>query len=200
MRQLPVNGNVIFAFLLSLIMMPAARAQSRPDLYYWTGTINGKIPIFMWLVERDSLLVGEMVYTQTKTRTPIKLTGFVDPAYPEIRVDEFQPDGMITGIITISKLDSSTSGTWFSPKSRREFTIELHRKDTLLKLDSSLQPAGISGIYSYAYGKEGHQGVISVKKIGGDHAAIEIECFTSAPARNQATIDRDTVVLHGNQF
>lgn len=134
----------IFVLLLLLSCVPAARAQSSPDLYYWTGTIDGKIPIFMWLAEQDSLLIGEIVYTQTKTRTPIKLSGFIDPAHPEIRINEYQPDGVITGIITISKIASSASGTWFSPKSRKEFPLELHR--------------------------------------------------------NQATIDRDTIELHGNQF
>lgn len=56
------------------------------------------------------------------------------------------------------------------------------------------------GLYHYQYSEEGSQGSLQVEKLGKDKIAFSIFSVTSAPARNIADVQKDTVSLTGNSF
>ncbi|HXB07056.1 MAG TPA: hypothetical protein VNW04_08070 [Puia sp.] len=185
--------------LCVLALSRPTQGQPRPAVHFWTGTINGKIPVFLWLAEKDSTLQGEVVYTNTKNRTPIKLAGERDN-YDQIKVCEFQADGMITGIFFFNKIGATSSGKWYSPSSDKDYVLALNQKDTVLKVDTGFAPEAIAGDYGYQYGKNGPQGSITVHRIRDGRISFDIGCVTSAPAFNQATVGLDTVAIQNDRF
>src|SRR3954471_22905268 len=62
------------------------------NVHYWSGNINSKIPIFLWIIVKDSLIQGELYYTKSNTPVPIRVLGYI-PKEGEIRLCEYQNDG-----------------------------------------------------------------------------------------------------------
>ncbi|MDB5223270.1 MAG: hypothetical protein JWN83_1937 [Chitinophagaceae bacterium] len=175
-------------------------SQSQNSIHYWVGNINSNIPIFLWVIVKDSLIQGELFYTKSKSSTPIRILGNI-PKEGDIRICEYQRDGTITGVFNFSKLDSAFEGIWASTKNQKELKFKLSAKDTLLtNIDTSFQPKDIAGNYSYAYGEKGYQGGLNVTKITDDKISFDISSVTSDPSRNIASIDTDTVAIYNNQF
>lgn len=190
----------IFPCLFSLLFAVSSEAQVSP-VHCWTGHINGSIPVFIWLVEKDSVFKGEVVYTRTKNKAPITLLGQRFPDEREIRICEYLPDGTITGIYTFDKIAPATTGTWFSPATRKELNLSLVSKDTALPaLDTSFEPGEIAGDYSYAYSKNGAQGSINIQRIAKGKIAFDIGCVSDAPAHDLAEVDKDTVAFTNHSF
>ncbi|HWK03486.1 MAG TPA: hypothetical protein VNS58_07635 [Puia sp.] len=181
-------------------MKSVTASKVDPKIYFWSGSINPRIPIFVWLAEKDSILQGTVTYTKTKNKTPIKLIGQISTD-GQIRVCEYQKDGTISGIFAFDKLDVAANGMWLSTTHDKEFSFELTARDTiLLNIDTGFQPVTIPGEYVYMYGTEGSQGYVSIKKIKDIKISFEIQSVTSAPGRNLAEVDLDTVALRNNQF
>ena len=65
----------------------------------WTGTINGKTPVFIHYQLDSTLIVGEITYLNTKDKLPITLLGTIEDD-KSFRILEFEKTGNITGIIT----------------------------------------------------------------------------------------------------
>lgn len=128
--------------------------QSQNSIHYWVGNINSDIPIFLWVVVKDSLIQGELFYTKSKIPSPIRVLGNI-PKEGEIRLCEYQSDGTITGVFNFAKLDNVFEGIWASTKNHKELKFKLLPKDTLLtNIDTSFQTKEIEGSYSYAYGEK----------------------------------------------
>jgi hypothetical protein len=74
------------------------KIQNKNEIY-WTGTLNGKTPIFLHFKPDSNLIIGEITYLNTKDKQPITLLGTIehDKSY---RLLEFEKSGNITGIIT----------------------------------------------------------------------------------------------------
>ena len=53
----------------------APKAAAKVVLYEGKGVINHKIPVALWFDSRDGLVSGEIVYTATKARKPIRILG-----------------------------------------------------------------------------------------------------------------------------
>ena len=166
----------------------------------WTGTINGKTPVFLHYKQDGNLLIGEINYLNTKNKLPIILAGTLekDKSY---RLLEFERSGNITGIITGSTTDTAFNGTWFSPKSSKELALVLIKKDTVLNsVAMATNVQDVFGHYHYQYTEEGYEGDLDITKLPNSKAAFGITCVTEAPGRNVAQIDDDTITLNTTQF
>ncbi len=78
--------------------LPDVKTNSNNDIC-WTGTLNGKTPVFIHYQLDSNLIIGEITYLNTKDKLPITLLGTIedDKTY---RLLEFEKTGNITGIIT----------------------------------------------------------------------------------------------------
>jgi len=170
------------------------------NIYYWTGSINSNISIFIWAIVKDSLIQGEVTYTKTKIPIPIKLLGHIGKN-GEIRVCEYQKDGEITGVFIFNKLNKSAYGIWASTKSDKEYKFQLSAKDTLVNnMDTIFQAGKLSGTYSYAFGDKGSTGGLTVHEIQKGKISFDISSVTSGPSYNVAEIETDTVLVSNNEF
>lgn len=177
----------------------AKRVESK-NQFSWTGLINNKIPVFLHYSVVGELIVGEIYYLNTKSRKPIQVIGSIeeDKSY---RLLEFESNGNISGIIKGTPEGSRFDGSWFSPKARRAFSLNLKTKDSTVN-PVDLRPADndIFGDYHYQYSEAGYHGDMEVKKVSGDKLAFSIYSVTNDPARNLAEVPMDTVKMSGNSF
>ncbi|MBX3255376.1 MAG: hypothetical protein KF862_14640 [Chitinophagaceae bacterium] len=166
----------------------------------WTGTLNGKTPVFLHYKLDSNLIIGEITYLNTKDKLPIKLLGTIedDKSY---RLLEFEKSGNITGIITGLPTDKIFSGSWFSPKTRKELVLNLVKKDTVINSNTKdTQLQDIFGHYHYQYSEAGYQGDFEITKLPNSKASFGITSVTGEPARNIAQIENDTIALNTTQF
>jgi hypothetical protein len=166
----------------------------------WQGTLNGKTPVIVHYQVKDDIVAGYIIYLNTKNKTPIKLIGSIEEKN-YFRLLEFDNTGNITGIITGTPAAKKFSGFWFSPKSRKELSLELTVKDTtILSENISADPKEIFGNYYYQYSDAGSTGGLGITKISNARASFNINAVTSEPARNIADISTDTITLSRNEF
>jgi len=166
----------------------------------WKGTLNSTINIFLHYQIEGNLLIGELVYLDTKEKQPIKIIGTTERD-ESIRLLEFENSGNITGIITGTPTDSILSGKWFSPKTRKELDLELTKIDTIIKSKKiETNKDSIFGEYYYQYSQAGNQGTLHIEKIDQDKFSFSIFSVTGEPARNMADLEIDTLTFHGTNF
>ena len=168
--------------------------------FSWIGTINEDIPVFIFYVLDSNMIIGEITYLNTKERTPIKLIGTIDED-KNFRILEFDKTGNITGIIGGQPSDKKFTGRWFSPKTRKELTIQLTRKDTVINmLPITTQLEHVFGNYHYQYSEAGYQGDLEISKLPESKASFRIFSVTSDPGRNIAEVEEDIIMLKGTSF
>ncbi len=167
----------------------------------WTGTINGKTPVFLHYQFDNEVIIGEIIYLNTKSKTPIKLIGTMNGWDKKYRLLEFDKTGNITGIITGLPEKDKFNGSWFSPKTKREMTLKMSTKDTVI-VSKNYQPelSEIFGDYHYQYSETGSQGDFNLTKINNEKASFNIFSVTGEPARNIAEIETDTIELTKTEF
>ena len=167
----------------------------------WSGTINGKIPILLYYHFENEVIIGKIIYLNTKNKIPIRIIGLVEDDTPMLRLLEFEESGNVTGIISANISDYHFKGTWFSPLNRKELTIELTKKDTLITSSNNCADSNaIYGKYHYQFSEAGYQGDFEIKRISNSKSTFMISSVTNDPARNIAQIDEDTVTVINNQF
>ena len=176
-----------------------SRTQNNNEVC-WTGTLKGKTPIFLHYKQDSNLIIGEITYLNTKDKQPITLLGTIegDKSY---RLLEFEKSGNIAGIITGLPTGDTFNGSWFSPKTRKELTLNLTKKGTVinsLTSDSELQD--IFEHYHYQFSEAGYQGDFQITKLPDSKAIFGITSVTGEPARNVAQIDDDTIKLNTTHF
>ena len=167
----------------------------------WTGTLNGKTPVFIHYQLDSNLIIGEITYLNTKDKLPIKLLGTIedDKSY---RLLEFDDTGNITGVIEGKPTDNSFSGLWVSPKTKKELAMTLSQKDTLI-IRPNLKPdkTQIFGSYHYQYGENGYNGDFDISKVGNNKIAFNILSLTNVErGPNIAEVEKDTIAMTGNSF
>lgn len=148
----------------------------------------------------SNLIMGEITYLNTKDKLPIKLFGTIEED-KNYRLLEFDKTGNITGIITGLPSGKIFNGSWFSPKTRKELSLNLTSKDTVINsptLATELQ--NIFGHYHYQYSEAGYQGDFEISKLPDNKAVFGITSVTGEPARNVAQIDDDTIKLNNTFF
>jgi hypothetical protein len=176
------------------------KAQNRKEAC-WTGTLNGKIPIFIHYQLDGNIIIGEITYLNTKDKLPIRLLGTVeeDKSY---RLLEFDRAGNITGIIVGIPTKKEFNGSWISPKTEKELKMKLLPKDTSIS-SPPLEPDKnqIFGNYHYQYGKKGYNGDFECSKIDNNKAAFYILSLTNVErGPNIAEVEKDTITLTGDSF
>ena len=167
----------------------------------WKGTLNGKTPVFIHYQLDSNLIVGEITYLNTKDKLPITLLGTIedDKSY---RLLEFNNSGNITGVIEGTPADKSFDGLWVSPKTRKQLSIKLSLKDTLINSpDIKADESQIFGNYHYQYGDKGYNGDFDINKIAGNKIDFNILSLTNVErGPNIAEVEKDTIQMTGNSF
>ncbi|MDL2216646.1 hypothetical protein LJB81_02790 [Desulfovibrio sp. OttesenSCG-928-M14] len=192
---------ITFLLLLCASGILAAAPVDNPNFvqrHAWQGAINDKIPVSIWCEIRDGLIVGELVYTNTKEKKPIRLLGTVE-ADGELRMQEMLPDGLISGLIGGKITQGSFEGAWSAPgklvtKGNNHEYIE--GKSYHLRLSNATlphtpfhwehDPNALAGKYAYSYGKDMNYGVIALVRAEGQKMNCSIDSSSSAPSYNMA--------------
>ncbi len=183
-----------------------ARLKMRSNLtdkdLSWTGTISGDIPVFVHFhitnVSYGSwgkLVVGSITYLNTSKKRPIPLLGYEDGTMVHLR--EYNPKGMITGILSLTPSIDGLKGNWMKPGRTSGYKIALQPSDSIIPSKSiQTTPKHIFGQYRYAYGKTGYRGDVEIKQINDNQAVLSMFSVTSAPGRNMADGgNNDTIPL-----
>lgn len=168
----------------------------------WAGTIDGDIPISMWLAEQDGHIRGELVYD--RVGEPITLLGRRhDDGFVVVR--EFAPDGRVTG--TLSFVDDgeradSVEGRW----DELQLVLEYVGPP---EYEFRFDPEFVAGVYTFQFAPFGENvdgfdepawgasGWMRVQTIG-PRILIEIQNTRGAPGYNLAVIDQTDVLLVGH--
>ena len=184
----------------------SAAAGNAVERHAWQGDINGKIPVSVWIEIRDGLVVGELVYTKTKGKVPIRLLGEADKA--EVQMREMLPDGLVSGYISGSIKGEVFEGTWSAPGKNIEkstgfeyvegksYPIRLSRSGAVpppFRWEHA--PESLEGAYRYSYGENSAYGIIRVAKARGSSLEYSIEATGAAPSFNMANLPEG---LEGN--
>ena len=167
----------------------------------WTGTLNGKTPVFIHYQLDSNLIIGEITYLNTKSKLPIKLLGTIedDKSY---RLLEFDDTGNITGIIESKPTEKNFNGLWVSPKTKKELAMSLASMDTLID-SPNIKPdeVQIFGNYHYQYGERGYNGDFDINKVANNKIDFNILSLTNVErGPNIAEVERDTITMTGNSF
>lgn len=166
----------------------------------WSGVIGDHIPVLLYFDFQDSVFAGHIVYLNTQKREPIRLIGTYDED-KKIRLLEMDASGNISGILYGSAVKNEFTGSWFSPKTRKELPFRTTPKDTVISSEAiTADPSDIYGSYHYQYGEDGYQGDFTLKKLPDGKAIFGIGAVTEAPAYNVADIPDDTIHITGTQF
>ena len=165
----------------------------------WTGTLNKITPVFIHYQLDSNIIVGEIIYLNTKNKIPIKLLGTIEED-KNYRLLEFDKTGNITGIIFGQPADKVFNGSWFSPRSRKELSMTLSLADTTIQsLDIKPISNQIFGSYYYQYGENGNSGDFEINNIHNNRIDFNIISVTGKGG-NIADVPRDTIEIKGNSF
>ena len=177
-----------------------SKAEQKKEIC-WTGTVNGKTPIFVHYQFDNEVIIGEIVYLNSKNKTPIKLIGTIEDWDKKYRLLEFDKKGNITGIITGLPENNEFKGIWSSPITKKVLSLNLSTKDTVIfSKDYEPNLSEIYGDYDYQYSKTGYQGSFTLRKINKNKVSFSIFSVTSEPERNIAEIETDTIKLTKTEF
>jgi len=163
----------------------------------WIGFINKMIPISVQYSVSDSLLIGEIIYTNENI--PITLIGQLENN--NYRLLEYDKDGNITGIIIGKPLNQKFVGKWYSPKSDKEYSIELNSMDACLFNDFQMVREDMFGSYKYSYGKFATKGEFEIKKVNDSLISFSVFSTGNGEVPNIADVPEDTISLFkGDSF
>ena len=181
----------------------------------WTGEINGKIPVSVWLEQKDGLTTGELLYVNSKTRTPFRLLGTYGTSgeSPTVSLQEMLPGGLVTGMISASIKGEVLEGVWMAPEKIKETGTRYTVKDMQqysLKLTQTgtapgsfhweYSPESLTGRYAYTYGPHHNSGTLDITSAPDGGVSVEIHTHTAAPAFNMADVDPTAGERTGNRI
>jgi hypothetical protein len=190
---------LLFIFFLfnSSFLINKPSYQNR--ILTYKGLINKKIPIFLWYTIKDKVLYGQLTYLNTKQNKPIRIIGTIENG--EYRIFEFEKNGNITGILTVSKTKENLNGDWFSPKTRAEYSLKLTPIDTVIHKDlTGFKGETNTGEYRFLFSKNGSEGYFKLSNLNKTNFLFEIQNNTEGPAYNQAIIENAKVQIKENIF
>src|SRR5579862_309387 len=181
-------------------VIPDSLKQGSMDIC-WIGSLNNKTRIFIHYQLDSNLIIGEITYLNTKDKLPIRLIGTIeeDKSY---RLLEFDKTGNITGVITGNPNETTFNGSWVSPKSKKELSMELAKKDSSISsVDFTPGREQVFGAYHYQYGDKGYNGYLEINKVGNDKIDFDIMSLTNLErGPNIAEVEKDTITMAGHSF
>lgn len=168
--------------------------------YCLEGKIGKNAPAILWFTISDSIVLGQVKYRSAKSQTAIKIIGYIMED-GSIKLQEFADNGLITGIFYCKLNSGFFSGTWFSPKTRKDQVFLLKNKDTVLQYnDTELALGEIDGHYHYSYGKGGAEGNLTVFQKSKSNVSVNFFNYTDAPSRNNAEVKLQELILSKNEI
>lgn len=176
---------ILVIMALFVVSLPTQAESTK--VYAFNGKFNNsKTTVTIWFEENiDGVLSGEIVYTNTKQRIPIRILGrsktfkdgilYYGNRYPvtggikSFDLTEFQKDGLLTGSIVIvkNKDNGTLRATWYSnnnkdPNKPSSYDIKLtpipFPKGKGGTLTYSTNPVGKYGFHYYDYKWDGELG------------------------------------------
>jgi hypothetical protein len=184
----------------TLSVKPTTLRDTKTEIC-WTGTLNVNTPIFVHYQLDSNLVIGEIIYLNTKDKLPIRLLGTIEKD-KNYRLLEFDKTGNITGVITGVPTDKVFKGSWFSPKSNKELAMVLSIADTVIPA-ADIKPIHnqIFGNYHYQYGENGFNGDFEINRVSHDKVDFNILSLTNVErGPNIAEVEKDTILMKGNSF
>ncbi len=119
-------------FLMGLIGLVGLMGNVRADVlgeFHFDGTLGDKIGVSIeFAVNGDYVAVGEIVYTHSKKPIRFLLVGVWTG--DEYLLNEYQPDGSVTGCLRMEIDDTTynepvlTAGTWTNPKNGQVYEMK----------------------------------------------------------------------------
>ena len=153
MKRLSTLFFVLTLFVVSLSAQNTAIAK-----YAYNGKFkNSKITVSIWFEENaDGVLSGEIVYTSSKHKTPMRLLGtsLISDGLKIFQLTEYQKDGFMSGHLHLSKnmSNSALEGTWGNyDDPDKPITYEI-------KLTPVSFPQGKGGTLTYSSDPDGKYG------------------------------------------
>ncbi|MET0394243.1 MAG: hypothetical protein ABW019_13945 [Chitinophagaceae bacterium] len=201
----------LFAFILACCKGPSKKSHEQgtaPALLAknpayetcWSGTLNGNIPVFVHYHVDSNLVIGKIIYLNTKERQPIPLIGTIEEDR-HYRLLEFDSTGHISGIIDGRPGSEGFSGTWISPVTKKEFPVSLLPADTLIQSpDTRADEDQIPGSYHYRYGETGYSGELTVNRMGNTIGFSIVSVTSIENGANTAMVEKDTATMNGPGF
>lgn len=185
--------------------------------YRFDAKLDGRIPVnIVFQCTDDDILAGYIYYPKAKTPAPIMIVGSVvqygDKLY--YHLDEYQPDGIITGNIHLEtpvEYDyfSKMEGTWTNPKTEKQMQMaDLHYSQEMPKwftesLLTPEDPGNIGREYSFQQWNPNYQdmmgGHISFRAAGKNKVHFEC-CNVRHNIAEGRSDDGRPAVLKGNMF
>ena len=185
--------------------------------YRFDAKLDGRIPVnIVFQRTDDDILAGYIYYPKAKTPAPIMIVGSVvqygDKLY--YHLDEYQPDGIITGNIHLEtpvEYDyfSKMEGTWTNPKTEKQMQMaDLHYSQEMPtwfteSLLTPEDPGNIGREYSFQQWNPNYQdmmgGHISFRAAGKNKVHFEC-CNVRHNIAEGRSDDGRPAVLKGNMF
>lgn len=213
-----------FAALIDAELAPKKGADAAPAAKVWyyegKGVINNKIPVALWFDSREGIVSGEIVYTATKARKPIRILGR-EEANGAFRLHEMLPNGDISGTITGTLTDGILSGVWtgrprmieksegsYEAQRGKQFPVTISAvKRTHPPYDWTFDAANASGTYVYSIGDNCNDGTVVLQAGTDGTVRYRIIGLTGAPFYRTACFPEDALSgetgvarLHGNRI
>jgi hypothetical protein len=185
-------------------MMPntMALAAEYQRFEHYDGTIDGKIAVNMVIRVLQGTARGTITYK--KSGKPILLLGRMEDN-GTFFLREFQPDGLVTGVMSGTTKDGKISGKWYGTNNDKEYVLQLRRTDdgspdTEWPYDVK---GTVAGKYGYHYPKDsegnpGAEGLLTVRQ-SGDKVTFTFDCVTGGPGYNMAMMEDTEGILEGNE-
>ena len=196
-------------------VIPVPASQEAVKAYHWSGLIHENYPITVNLEEKDSILQGSLVYTNTAAQTPIRLLGRVihyTDGQEAFSFAEMAANGEHTGDVDGNVTAAGGfEGHWRAPSivtnkngsyvyiEGNRYTVSLsnHSMDTPPVFSWDSTAADCLGTYRYSYGENSGGGTLKLFKRDGK-LMCSISSNTAAPAFNMAIVtDKECTVRDG---
>lgn len=211
-QKAPQGLKQRFAALIDAELAPkkGADAATAPaaqvSFYEGQGLINNKIPVALWFDSREGIVSGEIVYTATKARKPIRILGR-EEADGAFRLYEMLPNGDISGTITGTLTGGVLSGTWtgrprmieksegnYEVQRGKQFPITISAvKRTHAPYDWTFDAANASGTYAYSVGDKCDDGTVNLRINNDGTVRYRIIGLTGAPFYRTACFPEDAL-------
>lgn len=150
--------NKLLSLIICLILSMMAQADVLGE-YSLEGTLGDKIPVKLkFCVNGDEIAVGEIYYPKTKDPAPILVVGYYDEDIDRYFLNEFMPDGTITGVMTFNIEGEDheatiTNGVWTNPRTDKTFDMKnFHSNGEFINVTDYLDyedPQNIGREYAY---------------------------------------------------
>jgi hypothetical protein len=171
--------------------------EGDPDTWQETyqGTLDGKIQVEMALTGQIGKSTRGTI-TYKSTGKPIMVLGYFS-GDGNFFLREYQPDGLVTGVLSGSSKNGKLEGSWYSKGKELKLSMTTQTASKSAVWPYNLK-GSIAGEYAYHYPDEGEDpgaaGNLTVK-VKGDQVTFAFDCITGPPGYHMATMEETEATL-----